>query len=415
MSQTDSEANRAIPITDPYEFDLSLLADPQNTYPTFAFLHSAGKQVATRGGIHVVCGYELANQLLRDRKYLSGPIADLYRQSLPPGAARDELAHRINFLDPPDHPRVQRLIMRAFTSRRVGEMRPWVEAQTEACLNGLEEQFASARAPIDIRAEFAHKIPSLVISEMLGVPVEDRDTLTEWTEAVTPLLSWQIDPESLKRGLDAAEMFAAYAADLVDKRRKTPGDDLLTAMLHAEDGEDTLTREELLSLIVTLYSAGHRTTRDLFTNGLFTLLQNPDDYAAIVAEPALVCSAVREFLRFETPTLYVVRIPAAEVVLDGARIAPNTPVVVLLAAANRDPDIFTEPHRFDIRRDEASSLSFAVGPHRCLGAALAQMEAEVMLAAVTRRWPDLTLAGDQPRWWSTGPFRGLTHLGVKPS
>lgn len=398
----------------PEEFDLSHLSQMQDPYPVFAMLHAAATDIATHGGYHVVCSYHLADQLLRDRRFLSGPIADFYRQNLPPGAAQDELAHRINFLDPPDHPRVQRLIMRAFTSRRVRDMLPWVQAQTEQCLDVLEEQRASGVESIDLRAGLAHSIPSLVISEMLGVPLADRDMLTEWTEAVTPLLSTQIDPAVLEGGLDAAEKFASYAGSLADERRKKPGDDLLTAMLHAEDGQETLTREELLSLIVTLYSAGHRTTRDLFTNGLFTLLQHPDDYAAIAEEPELVPGAIQEFLRFETPTLYVVRIPTLEADLAGQPIAPMTPVVVLLAAANRDPAVFTEPDHFDIRRKEAPPLSFAVGPHRCLGAALAQMEAEVMLTAITRRWQRLELANEEPQWWSKGPFRGLANLRVVP-
>jgi cytochrome P450 len=401
-------------LSNPEEFDLSLLSETQNPYPAFAMLHGAAKDVATHSGFHVVCGYDLADKLLRDRRFLSGPIAEFYRQNLPPGAARDELAHRINFLDPPDHPRVQRLIMRAFTSRRVREMLPWVQAQAEKCLDTLEEQLANGADSIDLRTGFAHSIPSLVISEMLGVPLADRDMLTEWTEAVTPLLGTQIDPTVLERGLDAADSFATYADSLADERRKRPGDDLLTAMLHAEDGQETLSREELLSLIVTLYSAGHRTTRDLFTNGLFTLLQYPDDYAAVAMDPELVPAAIQEFLRFETPTLYVVRIPTAEADLAGKPIAPLTPVLVLLAATNRDPAIYTDPDRFDIRRREAAPLSFAVGPHRCLGAALAQMEAEVMLTAVTRRWRRLELAAQKPRWWSTGPFRGLTHLDVVP-
>lgn len=399
-------------ITNPEEFDLSLLSQMQDPYPVFAMLHGEVKEVATHSGFHAVCSYDLADQMLRDRRFLSGPIADFYRKNLPPGAARDELAHRINFLDPPDHPRVQRLIMRAFTGRRVREMLPWVQAQTEKCLDILEQQLADGADSIDLRAGLAHAIPSLVISEMLGVPPADRDMLTEWTEAVTPLLSPQIDPADLEGGLDAADKFAAYAGCLADERRKKPGEDLLTAMLHAEDGQETLSREELLSLIVTLYSAGHRTTRDLFTNGLFTLLQHPDDYTAIAADPELVPGAVQEFLRFETPTLYVVRIPTSEVDLAGKPIAPMTPVVILLAAANRDPAIFTDPDHFDIRRREAAPLSFAVGPHRCLGAALAQMETEVMLTAVTRRWHRLELAAEEPRWWSTGPFRGLAHLNV---
>jgi cytochrome P450 len=170
----------------------------------------------------------------------------------------------------------------------------------------------------------------------------------------------------------------------------------------------------VLSLVVTLYSAGHRTTRDLFTNGLFSLLQHPEQYAALVDDPSLVPGAVNEFLRFETPTLYVVRVPIFDVEIAGSPVPAFTPTLVILAAANRDPARFTDPDRFDIHRQEGAPLSFAAGPHHCLGAALARMEAEVMLTAITKRWPRLALAEPRPKWWSSGPFRGLDQLTVRP-
>jgi len=249
---------------------------------------------------------------------------------------------------------------------------------------------------------------------LLGVPPADRDQLTEWTEAVTPLLGIEIPSAALAPALEASEHFAAYAAKLVEERRRRPGDDLLTAMVEVRDGHERLSREELLSLVVTLYSAGHRTTRDLFCNGLFTLLRHPEQYAAIVKESSLVPNAVNEFLRFETPTQYVARVPVTNVEIGGVSIGALTPTLVLLAAANRDPAHFIAPDRFDIRRDEGAPLSFAAGPHYCLGASLSRMEAEVMLSAITRRWPQLALAEPPPRWWSSGPFRGLDQLWLRP-
>jgi cytochrome P450 len=267
----------------------------------------------------------------------------------------------------------------------------------------------------DIRADLAHALPSLVISEMLGVPLADRDQLTEWTEAVTPLLSVQMPTDQLATALEASEHFAAYAAALIAKRRAAPGDDLLTAMLQVKDGNERLSREELLSLVVTLYSAGHRTTRDLFTNGLYSLLQHTEMYTAIVQDKSRAPGAINEFLRFETPTLYVGRVPTEAAEIAGVPVPAYSLVIILLAAANRDPQHFKDPNRFDIARDEGPPLSFAAGPHHCLGAALAWMEAEVMLIAVTRRWPRLAVSGPPPAWWSSGPFRGLTHLRVEPA
>jgi cytochrome P450 len=399
--------------TNPASFEPSQLADLDDPYPVFRALHAAGPSLQTASGIHCVFGYAAADAILREPKFRTGPIAQRFRQLLPAGAARDELSHRINFLDPPDHPRVRGLVARAFTPARVRDLHAFVARKTEELLDA-EPGGGAGDGTIDLRARLAHPLPSLVISEMLGVPLADRDQLTEWTEAVTPLLGVQLPQEGLNRALEASERFAEYAAALLEERRRHPGDDLLTAMVQAKDGQEQLSREELLSLVVTLYSAGHRTTRDLFTNGLFILLQHPDQYAAIVEDSSLVPGAINEFLRFETPTQYVARVPIADVEIAECSVTALTPTLVLLAAANRDPRRFAEPDHFDVQRDEGAPLSFAVGPHHCLGASLARMEAEVMLAAVTRRWRRLTLAGPAPRWWSSGPFRGLNHLRVLP-
>jgi len=397
----------------PASFDPSQITELDDPYPVFDALRSAGPSLKTSSGLHVVTGYAAADETLRDKRFRTGPIAERFRQTLAPGAAQDELAHRINFLDEPDHSRVRSLIQRAFRPSRVLSMRPWVEQKAEELLDNIEARAReTGAASFDIRADLAHSLPSLVISEMLGVPLTDRDQLTEWTEAVTPLLSLHVPSHQLAPALEASEHFAAYAAALIAKRRAAPGDDLLTAMLQVKDGSERLSREELLSLVVTLYSAGHRTTRDLFTNGLYILLQHAEMYQAIAKDPAQAPGAINEFLRFETPTLYVGRVPTEPVEIAGVPVPAYSLVIILLAAVNRDPQHFKDPNSFEIARDEGPPLSFAAGPHHCLGAALAWMEAEVMLIAVTRRWPKLTLADPPPRWWSSGPFRGLTHLQV---
>jgi cytochrome P450 len=401
--------------SDPASFDPSQLAELDDPYPVFDVLRSVGPSLITASGLLVVTGYDAADETLRDKRFRTGPIAERFRQTLPPGAAQDELGYRINFLDAPDHSRVRSLIQRAFTPARVLDMRPWVESKAEDLLDAIEARAReTGEESFDIRADLAHSLPSLVISEMLGVPLADRDQLTEWTEAVTPLLSVHVPTRQLAPALEASEHFAAYAAALIAKRRAAPGDDLLTAMLQVKDGNERLSREELLSLVVTLYSAGHRTTRDLFTNGLHALLQHAEMYAAIVKDENRASGAIDEFLRFETPTLYVARVPTEAAEIAGVPVPAYSPVIILLAAANRDPQHFKDPNEFDIARDEGPPLSFAAGAHHCLGAALARMEAEVMLIAVTRRWPKLALSGRPPAWWSSGPFRGLTHLQVQP-
>jgi cytochrome P450 len=345
--------------TDPTSFDPSQLAGLADPYPAFDALRSTGPSLLTKSGLRVITGYEAADEALRDKRFRTGPIAERFRRTLPPGAAQDELAHRINFLDPPDHPRVRSLIQRAFTPARVLSMRPWVEEKAENLLDDIEKRMReTGEASFDIRADLAHSLPSLVISEMLGVPLADRDRLTEWTEAVTPLLSVQVPRDEVAPALAASEQFATYAVDLIAKRRAAPGDDLLTAMLEVREGNERLSREELLSLFVTLYSAGHRTTRDLFTNGLYTLLHHPEIYSAIAQDSAKAPGAVNEFLRYETPTLFVARIPTEDVEIGGVPVPARTPTIILLAAANRDPLRFNDSNRFNIARDEGAPLSF---------------------------------------------------------
>lgn len=399
-------------LEDPTSFNPTQLAEVDDPYPLFDTLHESGPSVATNAGYHVVVGYDTAKNVLQDDRFSSGRIGEFYRATLPEGAARERLGHRLNFTDPPDHTRVRGLVATAFTPQRVKRLRDWVETKAHELLDDVEARI-EADESVDIRAQVAHELPSAVISELLGVPVEDRDRLTELTEAITPLLNVQMDPAETEKALEASERFAEYAQELIEQRRENPGEDLLSDLITVEEDDQSLSDEELESLFITLYSAGHRTTRDLFSNGLYHLLQRPEDYGTVVAEPDLVPSTIQEFLRYETPTLYAARVPTEDVEVAGQSVSEGTITLIALAAANRDPDTFTDPHRFDIRRDGPDSLSFAAGRHRCLGAPLATMEAEVMLDAVTDRFPDLTLADPEPEWWSSGPFRGLSHLQVQ--
>jgi cytochrome P450 len=385
--------------------DLTELDDP---YPRLAALRHIAPVVRLESGFWAVSGYEAAMEVFRQRGAASGPIAQRYLASLPPGAARDEMSHRINFLDPPDHPRVRGLVSKAFTPRRVADLLPWIAATAEQLLDDL-----AGAHEIDLLARFAHQLPSLVISELLGVPGADRDQLTAWSDAVAPLLGVALSDEDRARALPASEAFHAYLGALLDERRRHPGDDLLSALLAAEEGGERLSRVELLSLAATLYSAGHRTTRDLFSNGLSVLLREPERYRCVASGAWPIAEVVAECLRFETPTLFVVRIPVEPVTVAGERIGPYEPILIYLAAANRDPATYDEPNAFRPRPGAPPALSFAYGSHYCLGASLARNEAETMLAALVRRWPRLTLRAPL-RWHLRGPFRGLENLVVSP-
>jgi cytochrome P450 len=388
--------------------DLAQVEDP---YPLLAGMREIAPVLRLESGFWAVTGYDATLEVFRQRGCASGLIAQRYLASLPPGAARDEMSHRINFLDPPTHTRVRGLVSKAFTPRRVADLMPWIAATAEQLLDDLD-----GAGEVDLLARFAHQLPSLVISELLGVPSADRDQLTSWSDAVAPLLGLEISDDDRARALAASEAFHGYLGALLDARRRQPGDDLLSALLAAEEDGERLGRTELLSLAATLYSAGHRTTRDLFSNGLSVLLRAPARYRRVVRGEWPVADVVAEFLRYETPTLFVVRIPVEPVVIAGVAIGAFEPILIYLAAANRDPATYAEPDVFRPRPDAPPPLSFAYGPHYCLGASLARSEAEVMLSALVRRWPRLALSAAQPlRWHLRGPFRGLDELVARPS
>jgi cytochrome P450 len=394
---------------EPLAFDPADLESAEDPYPVLATLRQGGVVRRLASGFWAVTGYEAAMEVLRHPRCGSSPIAMRYLDGLPPGAARDEMSHRINFLDPPDHPRVRGLIAKAFTPRRIAQLRPWMEAMAERLLDELD-----GPEDVDLLRRFAHQLPSLVISELLGVPTVDRERLTAWSDAVVPLLGVRVDPEEKARALAAAEEFHAYLRALLEERRRHPGEDLLSAMLLAEEDGQRLRPVELLSLAATLYSAGHRTTRDLFSNGMSVLLRDPTRFRHVVAGTWAVPAVIEEFLRFETPTLFVARIPLEAITVAGIEVGAWEPLLVFLSAANRDPAVYDEPDAFCPGRSGPPALSFAFGPHFCLGASLARSEAEVMLAAVVHRWPQLTLAEHTTlRWHLRGPFRGLDALVVR--
>ncbi len=395
------------------DFDPSQLATAADPYALLAEARQRG--AVQRGESHwLVFGYAAAEQVLRSPSGRSGFIAEFYRAVLPAGAVRDEFSHRINFLDPPHHQRVRRIIAKAFTPRRIAAVQPFVAETSRALLRQL-----GARREFDLYGDFAHQVPALVISELLGVPPEDRERLTRLSDDVAKLLGLLgLTEDRLREGVAAAEEMHEYLDALVAERRRDPRDDLLTALVEAEDDDQRLSEGELLSLAATLYSAGHRTTSDLFSNGTAALLADQEIWAMAVRGEIPIDAVISEYLRYETPTHYVARMMTEPLEVAGVTIAANEPVLVLLAAANRDPAAYERPERFDPTRwstgfEPPAPLSFALGAHYCLGANLARLEAEEMLRALIEVVPAARLATDELRWRHTGLFRGLEELPIR--
>ncbi len=386
---------------DPIE--LAALAEP---HPRYDEVRGDGGPVELASGGLGVFGYDAAVFVLRDPRFCSSPLGQIYAAMLPPGALADEMGHRINFLDPPDHPRVRGLVSQAFTPRRVRALRPWIEATAAR----LVEELTVTDGEVEVMHGLAHPLPSLVISELLGVPIEHRGRLTELADTVTPVFGTKITAEQRAAAVAAAEELHAVLRVEVDARRRDPRDDLFTALVAAEEDGARLSPPELMSLAATLYSAGHRTTRDLFGNGLDLVLRREVPVPATVGP-----EFVDEIARLATPTHFVARFAAEEVEVAGRTLPAGTPLMVFLAAANRDPARYVRPHEFDATRAGPPALSFANGPHFCLGAGLARLEVQTMVEAVARRFPTARPVGDASPSHQRGPFRGLDALRLRVS
>ncbi len=395
----------------PVQFELGQLKGEADPYALYARAREHGP-VQRSGESYVVLGHPEAERLLRSSATRTGFMAQGYRLRLPEGAAREEMSHRINFIDPPRHTQVRKLVGMAFTPRRTRNLEPFVRKIAGELLAGLP-----ADQPIDLIRRYAHEVPSLVISELLGVPVDNRDRLTTLADRVSKLLGTGNTEEELADAVAGAEEMHATFRELVAERLAEPQDDLLSALLAAEDDDQRLTESELLSLAATLYSAGHRTTRDLFTNGLTALLPEREIIEAMLDGTLPLEAVVEEFLRFETPTHLIARMLEEPLELGGYKVPAGVPVMVLLAAANRDPRVYEDAHRFDPWRwtrtpETTAPLSFALGAHFCLGASLARLEARVMLQVLFETFPEVRLHDAPLVWRHTGVFRGVDELPV---
>jgi cytochrome P450 len=247
---------------------------------------------------------------------------------------------------------------------------------------------------------------------MLGVPAEDREALKVWSADAARLLDPLLDPPVFDAADAGIRGFTSYFRELVAERRRRPRDDLLSALIEAEDQGQRLTDDELLTNAIFLFAAGHETTQNLIGNAVLALLRHPDQRERLVADPELIKGAVEEFLRFEPPVQVTGRTAQETIELDSVTIERGERVVLLLAAANRDPEQFADPDRLDVTRPDVRPLSFGGGIHFCLGAALARVEGQVALGSLVSRFPHLDGAPDQVEWRDNFTLRGPKALPV---
>jgi len=312
-------------------------------------------------------------------------------------------------LDPPDHTRIRRLASKAFTPRRVEALVPRVQALVDGMLDD-----AADRGATDVIADLAFPLPFAVISEMLGMPEGDRDELRGWSHTMVKSLEPMITPDDVPVLIDASDHMVGHVHAAIEWKRHEPSDDLLSALIAAEEEGDRLSTEELVAQVILLFIAGHETTVNLIGNGMLALLRNPDQLALLASTPDLIGNAIEELLRFDSPVQFTRRVTLAPFELDGNPVEPGTLIFTILGAANHDPEHFgPTADALDLtRRDAPHHLSFGGGIHHCLGAVLARTEARVAIGTIVRRFPAITLANDTQAWNGRLVLRGLDTLPV---
>lgn len=385
----------------------------RDPYPTYRrFRERAMTRLRLFGG-WIAGRYAEVERVLRDPAFTTDrtgvPILDLLRGEAR-GAADFQafLDHNLLMVDGARHRRLRGLVSKAFTPRRVEALR----ARAEALVDALLDRVASEGA-MDVVRDLAEPFPTVMIAELLGVPASDHARFRAWSDGLVDFL----DPLSGRNGLEtcrvATRELGAYFRELLAERRRDPRDDLLSAMLAAEDDGASLTEDELVALASLLLAAGNETTTSLIGNAVVLLLRHPTERRRLQDDPTLLPSAVEECLRIEPPVQLTDRAVAVETELGGVRLAPGTIVGLLLAGANRDPERFPDPDRFDVARSDNVHLSFGYGNHFCLGAALARLETQVALGALLRRFPTFTGAAEPVAWKRSIVLRGPTALPIR--
>src|SRR6266699_2957864 len=384
----------------------------RDPYPHYERLRTTDPVHLTPLGLFVASRHAEASLVLRDKRF-GKDFVDRTSRRYGPQIMEEpvfrSMSHWMLQQDPPDHTRLRGLVVKAFTARRVEDMRPRIQHIVDETLDAIAGQ-----GHMDLIEDFAFRLPVTIICDMLGIPEEHRETFYKSSRDGGRLL----DPVPLSRAeIDEANarntMAAMYFQQLFELRRRSPGDDLTTQLVHAEEDGSKLTNEELTANIILLFGAGHETTVNLIGNGLLALFRNPDQLALLKANPGLITNAIEEFLRYDSSVQLTGRVTLEDIDdLGGKKIPKGETVLCLLGSANRDPAVYPDrPEQLDITRPNVRPLSFGGGIHFCLGAQLARIEAEVAIMTLLRRLPDLRLDdAENPEWRPTFVLRGLKRL-----
>ncbi|GAA2977052.1 cytochrome P450 family protein [Streptomyces fulvorobeus] len=410
-------AEDSVPAAAPELFTWEFATDP---YPAYAWLreHSPVHRTTLPSGVEawLVTRYADARQALADTRLSKNPAhhtgsAHAKGRTGIPGERKAELMTHLLNIDPPDHTRLRRLVAKAFTPRRVAAFAPRVQELTDRLIDTFV-----AEGEADLIHDFAFPLPIYAICELLGVPAEDQDDFRDWA-------GMMIRHGGGPRGgvARSVKKMRSYLAELIHRKRENPGDDLISDLIRTSDHGEHLTENEAAAMAFILLFAGFETTVNLIGNGTYALLRNPGERERLqrslaAGETGLLATGLEELLRYDGPVeLATWRYATEPVTLGGQEIAPGDPVLVVLAAADRDPERFRDPDTLDLARIDNQHVGYGHGIHYCLGAPLARLEGRTALATLLRRLPDLRLAvePDDLRWRGGLIMRGLRTLPVR--
>ena len=403
-----------------YVFDLGKPATNANPFPEFARLraedpvhwspamkawiitrHADVKQVALNN--RQISADRLTPFFKTNPEYQRGSIDSLVRY----------LNHWMVFRDPPDHTRLRRLFNKAFTPTSVSNLRPSIESIVAHLIDGMEAK-ARRGETVDYIADFAYPLPASVIMDLLGVPRADLEHVKLWSDDIALFIGTaQVAGNKYLRAESGAKAMSDYFRTLVEARTAKPHDDMISHLVLARDDRDALTTDEIIGTCILLLFAGHETTTNLIGNGFLYSMRHREQWERLVADPSLAGSAVEEYLRYDGPSGALARVAAADLELGGKTIRKGQRLFAFMNSANRDPEAFADPDRFDIGREPNVHLTFGHGIHFCLGAPLARLEAQIAATRLAERLPDVRLSGGDPEWHDSLILRGVKRLPLQ--
>lgn len=396
-----------------------LIADPVVRADPGAFadeLRACGRLVRGRAA-WLTTDHAVAHELLRSDDFavtsmgstLPRPLGVLERKTSVKGRLHPLLPPSLLTVEPPEHTRYRKTVSSVFTTRAVAALRERVQAAAEALIDEVDD---GTVGPVDVVERYCSQLPVTVIGDIIGVPDHDRPRILEYGELAAPSLDIGLSWDQYQRVEHGLDGFNAWLTDHIQRLRRSPGDDLMSQLIDASEGGARLNDEELRAIAGLVLAAGFETTVNLLGSGIRILLEHPDQLALLADQPDRWPGAVEEILRLESPVQLSARVARVDTEVAGRTVKQGELVILYLAGANRDPEVFADPHRFDVTRDNAGRhLSFSGGRHFCLGAALARAEGEVGLKTFFERFPNAELAGAGSRR-ETRVLRGWASLPI---